>query len=451
MHVVIVGAGEVGSYVARILVEEGHEVAVIEQDERRARRLDATLNALVVQGSGINPAALLQARIEHADLLLAVTAVDEVNLIACMTARKYAGEKLRAVARVRQSSKTAGGIALSAEDLGLDALVSPHQAVATSAIQALRYPGSGEMRELAGGRLALVGTVLAPESPLVQDTLAGIRREFARDLVVIGTHGPEGFRIPGDADRLRPDQRVFLLAHTHYLTELAILSGRPWYQARRVLIVGCGNTGLAVARELERLDLAPTVLEKDAERAERVAALLPNSIVLHGDGSDPELLRDKIEEARIDAVLVLLSEAEKSVLIGIFAKSLGARKVVARCDQPAYVPLANRLGIDAVISPKRAMTAAILRYVRKGDVEWTMLFGEHEAELIELGIGDEPARSLVDRPLGEIELPEGALVGAVMRGDQVLLASNDVVLRPGDELIVACRRDALRRVEKLFG
>lgn len=452
MYVVIVGAGEVGSYVAGILVREGHEVAVVEANEELARRLDATLNALVVHGSGVSPAVLQRAGVERADLLLAVTAIDEVNLIACMTARKHGGKRLRAVARVRQSAHLAGGVApLSAEDLGLDALVSPEQAIATATLEILHYAGSGEMRELAGGKLVLVGMVLGPDSPLVHETLASLRGDLPRSSLVVAVQGRDAVRIPTGADRLDVDERAFILTLPQDLTELTILSGRPWHRVQRVLIVGCGNTGLALARELEAEKLTPTIIEQDPARAELVAGLLPRSLVLQGDGSDPELLRSRLEEGQIDAVLVLLKDPEKSMLIGIFAKSLGARKVIVRCDKPAYGHLGGQLGIDAVISPKRAMTDAILRYVRRGKVQSTLVLGEHDAEIIDVRVPDRPARpEVIEKPLKAIGFPEGALVGAVIRGDEAFIPSGDTVLRPGDELFVVYRPYALARLERLL-
>ena len=451
MYVVVVGAGEVGSYVARILVDEGHEVAVIEIDHRLTSHLDATLDALVVQGSGVHPAVLGRAGIERADLLLAVTAVDEVNLITSMTARKYGPTRLRAVARIHQSPDVAGDLSLSAEDLGLDALVSPQQAMANATMDALRYVGSGEMRELAGGRLVLVGMDLGGDSPLVCGSLSEMRHDYRGQFLVLAVQGPDGLRIPTGPDRLRAGERAFVLTLPGTVTELAILSGHPWHHVQRVLIVGCGNTGLALARELARQRLDTTIIEQDVERAELVAAQLPRALVINGDGSDPELLRARIEEDRIDGAVVLLEEAEKSVLIGIFAGSLGADKVVVRCDETGYAPLATALGIDAVLSPKRAMADAILRYVRTDAVESTLLLGNHEAEVLHLRITDVPRHAdLVRRPLRELPLPKDTLVGAVMREGAIMIANGDTVLQPRDELLVVSRPAAVGRLERLF-
>ena len=451
MYIVIVGGGEVGSYVARVLVEEGHDVAIIETDEELARRLDGSMNALVVRGSGVDPAVLQRAGIEQADLLLAVTASDEVNLIACMTGRKRGAQRLRTVARVRWSWQGAGATPLSAQELGLDALISPRQELASETAHTLRYVGSGEIRELAGGKLVLVGGALAAESPLVHETLSGVRRDFSKNFLVVAVQGRDGIRIPSGADRLQVDERAFILTLPNNVTELAILSGQPWSCVRRVLVVGCGNTGLAVARELENQNLTPTVIEQDRERAELVASLLPRSLVIHGDGSDPDFLRAQIEEREIDAVVVLLKVAEMSVLIGIFAKSLGARKVIVRCDESGYVPLAHKLGVDAVLSPKRAMINAILRYVRRGKVESTLLLGEHEAEIIEFRVPEKPSHSdLLERPLKDIGFPKGVLVGGIVRGGQAFIASGNTVLQAGDELLVVCVRESLGPVEKLL-
>lgn len=453
MHVIIIGGGEVGRFIAEVLIEEAQEVVIVESDDDTVQRLQG-LDASVLHGSGVSPALLQRAGIERADLFLAVTPGDEVNLVACMIAKKYGGPGLRTVAKVTQSHYVgASGAAFDADDLdAVDALVHTERAIASIAMDMLRYAGSGELREVAGGKLLLVGMLLGPESPFVSGTLAEIREDLPRECLVVAVQHHDGVRIPDGADRLAVHERAYVLTLPRHLTELTILSGHPWYRAQRVLLIGVGNTGLTLAHELEAKGFTATLLEQDHARAEQVASRLPKATVLHGDAADPDLLRRVIEDQHIDAVVVLLKDPERSLLLGIFAKSLGARKVIVRCDKPEYAPLASKVGIDAIISKKRAVANAVLRYVSRGRVESTLMLGdEDDAELIAFRIPDAPTNDeLVTRPLRELELPAGALVGAVVRDGAAFIAAGDTVIRPRDEVFVVCRPDAIAKMEALL-
>lgn len=451
MHVVVIGAGEVGGYLARILVEEGHDVAVIESDEAQARELDAALDALVIAGSGVSREALQRAGVREADLVLAVTAVDEVNLVAC-TIAKRSNARVRAVARVRgEQYYLAQEPSLVAEDLGLDLLISPERAVADEVLELLSYAGSGGIRHLAGDRLVLLGMLLGPDSPLVHACLADLQADLPRQSLVVAVEGKDGLRIPRGSDRLEADERAHVLTLPEHVDEFMILSGKPWSRIEKILVIGGGTIGFAVAQELERRKMFPVVLEKEEQRAEWLAGRLSGSLVLHADGTDPDVLRERIDEDRIDAVAVLLEDDEKSLLIGLFAKSLGARKIISRCDKPEYTALANRLGVDAIVSPKRAVADAILRYVRRGGIESTVMLGNHEAEIIEFKVPERPARlDILTRPLRDLRFPSEALVGAVVRKDVAFIADGDTVLEPGDEILIVTLRQALHKVEKLL-
>ncbi len=451
MYIVIAGAGAVGGYVGRVLVEEGHEVVLVERDEEVARRIDSTLEALVITGPSTSPQTLQQAGVADADLLLAVTGLDEVNLITCMTARKYGSARLRVIARVRQSRSMAS-LALSAEDLGLDALISPQQAVAQAALEDVHYRGSGEIHELAGGRLALIGMMLPEDSPWVTGTVAEIRPKLPAQSLVVAVQSREGFRIPSGKDRLLPGERAFIVVPPEHVSQLADLSTEEDRQVRNVLVIGCGNTGLAVAQRLERQRwMSTTIIETDPRRAEQVASQLPRTLVLEGDGSDPALLQNQLARGRAEAVLVLLKDAEKALLGGIFAKSLGARKVIARCDKPAYDHLAHQLGVDAVISPRRAMTNAILRYVHTGDVRATLVLGDHDVDVTDFKIPEHPEwAELVTRPIRELQFPDDFLIAGVVREGEVIIPSGATQLQPKDEVLVACRLHTLRELERLL-
>ena len=448
MYIIIVGAGEVGSYLARILLEEHHDVAIIESDEKHARDLGATLDALVIHGTGVSARAFQQAGIDQADLVLAVTQTDEVNLIACMTAAKSKRKPLT-VARVRHTEYLAGESSLSAEELGLSHLVGPEHAVAREVVKLLSYKGSGEAHQLADGRLALLELPLAYDSPLTNERLSELKDVLPHPSLVVGVSGPNGFRIPRGDDSISPDERAHILTEPGNADEFWILSGKPWHHVRHVLIIGCGDIGLHLARELESQKLYPTIIEIDHDRAKWVAQRLGKSIVLCGDGTDPEFLREQLEE-RADAVVVLIADAAKSVLSGIFAKHLGAKKVIVRSGTHAYHYISHKLGVDALISPKRAVANDILRFVRRGNIADAHMLGDHEGELLAFQVPEDAGHRVVGKKVRDIEFPPGVMLGAIVNEERTSIVNGDTVLRAGDNLLVVAKTSAMGEVEKLF-
>lgn len=447
MYVVIVGAGEVGSYLAEILVEEGHDVAVVEADESAARELDSEMDCLVVHGSGVNRAVLIQAGIKKADLFIAVTQVDEVNLVAAMMASRLCQVPLT-VARVRELEHYQAG-ALQAEDMGLSLLVGPEKSVAAQVVALLSFEGSGEIRYLADGRLVLLELPLSADSPLCHESLAELASIFPEPSLVAGVSGEGGLRIPRGNDILKADERAEILTTPGNIDEFLILSGKPWHHVRHVLIIGCGSIGYRLARELEGKQIFPTIIEHDRQRAEWVSRKLTKSIVLHGDGTDPDLLKERMEEMA-DAVVVLLEDDEKAVLAGLMAKHLGAKKVVVRCDKLAYAPIAHKMGIDALISPRRALANSILHFVRRGHVSTSHMLGDHEGEVLELQIPAEPEnKRLIEVPLKDLDFPRDALVGGVLRGERVFIPDGDTIFQAGDNLLVITLPVAITQVQKL--
>jgi trk system potassium uptake protein TrkA len=451
MYVIVIGAGEVGCYLATILIEEGHEVAVIELDEALARQLDARLNGMVVTGSGLTHEAMERAGIRNADLVLGVTAVDEVNLISCMIAER-ANPRVRSVARVRgEQYYAAEHPTLLAKDLGLDLIMSPERAVADEVLELVQYAGPGEMRRLVDDRLVLVGMHLARDSTLVKGSLAELRARMPRQSLVVAVEGRNGFRIPRGPDRMDVDERAYVLTVPEHVETFVKLSGVSWSPIKNVLIVGCGDIGFAVVRELEKRGIRPIILERDEERAQWVAAKVSGSLVIHGDGTNLGLLRERIEEDFIDAAAILMDDDEKSLVLGLFAKSLGAKKIICRCDNLDYGPFANRLGVDAMVTPKRAVANAILRHVRRGQVQSTVVLGNHEAEIIHFTVPDRPRhKELITRPLKDLPSPREALVGAVVRKGDVFVPTGDTVLQAGDSLLIATLPKALHAVDRLL-
>ena len=449
MYIIIVGAGEVGNYLARILSEESHDVAVVEQNARLARNLENHLDVLVVHGNGVSFDALKRAGIRKADIVIAATPVDEVNLVVCMVAQKL-GRDLRTIARVRSSGYLQGRDGLTAEEIGESYFVGPERAVAQKVVDLLGYEGAGEIKHLADGRIELIELALGEDSPLCHESLAQLKTDLPKDSLVVGTSGAEGFKIPKGDDQLQKDDRAFILTRPGNVDEFLILSGRPWHHVRHVLIVGCGDIGFHLAQQLESQGLYPTIIEIDPQRAEWVSEKLEDSIVLVGDGADLSLLREQMEETA-DAVVVLVSDDEKSVLIGLFAKHLGAKKVIVRSDKLDYAPIAHKMGVDALISPRRAIADNILRFVRQGQVLSSFMLGDHEGEIIEMKVPAEPKNSeILERAIKDLAIPEDALLGAVVRSDGIIIPDGETVLEPHDDLFFVVLPKAIGPLETLF-
>jgi trk system potassium uptake protein len=446
MYIIIVGAGEVGTYLARILIAEQHSVAIVERDEAIVREIESSLDALIVLGSGVDQDALAQAGLSKADLVLAVTEIDEVNLITCMVAGRL-GRSVKTVARVRGSEYFVSRSTLKAQDLGLSLLVGPERAVASKVVRLLEYEGAGARLALVENKLALLEMPLGEDSPFVHESLSELTEVLGPQSLVCAVYGDDGLKIPTGSDRLKTGERAYILTLPENQDMFMILSGKPWHHVRHILIIGGGTIGFHLARELEKHGYAPTIIEKDAARAEWISNELSKSDVLHGDGTDPEFLKAELQE-QADAVVVLLDDSEKAIIVGLFAKQQGAKKVIVRSDKSAYAPLAHKLGIDALISPHRAVADAILQFVHKGGVASHML-AEHEGEIMQLKVSA-GANKVIGKSLSEIDFPSNSLVGAVIREGQPAIAKGSTVLQAGDELLIIALPDAISKVDKLL-
>lgn len=450
MHIIIVGAGEVGRYLAEILIEERHDVCVVEQDEKLARELNERLDAQVIAGTGISRETLFRAGIDKADLLLAVTQVDEVNLIASMTAEKLAS-KCRTVARVRDRRYLSGTDSIKPEEYGVDLLVGPEQAVADHVVKLLQYVGPGRIAPLSDGKILLLELPVMPHSTLVYATLEELNAELPLQSRIAATLGEDGLRIATPSDRFKIGERIFVLCIPEVVDQFLELAGTDGHQVGSVLIVGGGSIGFAVGKKLQRSKIHVTIVEKDPERAEIIATKLSKATVILGDATDPEILNEQMKDGQ-DAVAVLLGDDEKSLLVGITAKHLGAHKVIARVDKRAYSSLANKVGIDALISPRRAVADEILRFVRRGHIASTTMLGDHQGELIDFLLDKKSRKGITDVPISELKLPAGATVTVILRENEVIIPrTGQEQIQPLDHVFILALREDVSRVESLFG
>jgi trk system potassium uptake protein len=446
VRILILGAGDVGYHLARQLSEESHDVVVIEQDRERARAIQDTMDALVIEGNGASLTTLEKAGIAKTDLLLAVTSQDEINLMACLSASQY--EVPKRIARVSKPDYYDHTGILPPERLGVDLMINPERECALETYQLLQSAAAAEFAQFEGGLVQLIGVRVKPNAPVAGRRLIEIGREMAdvRALVVAIARGRETI-IPSGRTRVEAGDQVFLMGEPQQLPEVLPLAGYARFDLRRVIIAGGSREGWFLAHMLEEHRIECTIIESNRARAVELAEDLSRSLVFHGDATDLELLElEGIGDA--DGFVAYTGNDETNLLSCLLAKSLGTRKVISLIDRFDYIPLVARVGVDAAVSPRMAAVNAILSYVRRGSVLAVATLKGTPAQGIEFDVTSRFPHAGV--PLANVSFPKGSLIGAIVRDETVIIPRGTDSIAVGDRVIVFAMPDALRAVEDLF-
>ena len=446
MRILIIGAGDVGFHLAQQLAREDHDVTVIEQDRARARATEDALDGLVIEGNGASLVTLEQAGIERADLVLAVTSQDEINLMACLSAAQYKVPKR--IARVSKPDYYDHTGILPPERLGVDLMINPERECALETYQLLQSAAATEFAQFEGGLVQLIGVRVKPGAPVAGKRLLEIGKlaPDVRALVVAVARNGQTI-IPSGATRIEAGDLTFIMGQASHLTDVLTLAGYDRFNLRRVIIAGGSREAWFLARLLEEHRIECTILESDRARAVNLAERLRRSLILHGDATDLELLEmEGIGDA--DGFVAFTGSDETNLLSCLLAKSLGTRKVVSLIDRFDYIPLVSRVGVDAAVSPRLAAVNAILSYVRRGSVLAVATLKGTRAEGIEFDVS---ARfPFAGQPLASVRFPTGSLIGAIVRGEQVIIPHGADEIRVGDRVIVFVLPEVIRQVEALF-
>lgn len=453
MRVIVCGAGQVGSTIARHLAGERIDVTVIDVAPDQARRADESYDVRGLVGHASHPEVLARAGAQDADMLIAVTRSDEVNMVACQVAYSLFGVKRR-IARVRHAGyldpdwRALYGTA----QLPIDVIISPEVEVARGIARRLRTPGAFDMVPLGGGRVQLLGIHCTDASC----PMAGLRlREAASRLSGPGFVAVAILRdgrafVPTGDDRVQCGDDVYVVAEPAALDGVMAAFGHRERVARRVVLVGGGNVGLHLARMLLRE--APLVsmklIERDRERAGQVARELGSgAVVLHGDALEAEVL----EEANVRAAETLVAvtnDDETNIFASILAKRAGCQRAITLVNKASYEPLLPSIGIDTVVSPRTITISTILRHVRRGPVAAVHTLREDFGEVIEA----EALRGsrLVSGALHSVGMPGGMLIGALVRDGEVIIPTGETIVQPGDRVIAVVSYNALEAAEAMI-
>lgn len=446
MRIVIAGGGTVAESLARQLVAEGHELSVVEEDPVRSRRFAEKLDLLTVTGNATSQQSLLAAGIEEAQLFLAVTSRDEVNVLACGIARAY--NVPQKIARIRNAELTSPEAKFDLKAAGVDLAVTPDQVLVESMLQLIQTPGATDVAEFEDGKILLRGFRVPRGAPIAWKKLAELKEvSELESFRIVAISRRDRLIIPHGTDEVQPDDTLFVVVSEETLPLFLPFVNRRVEPVTRTVIYGATPVGIALATRLEKVIETVCLIEPDEERAEAAAAKLSSTTVFHGDGADPDVLA-QAEVGAAGIFVAVTREDDANMLASVVAKDKGAKRVIVVSENPTYVSVFEHIGMDVVLNPRLITVGKILQFIRKGKIRSVVKLQDSEAEVLEMEVPD--GSKIAGLTLQEIGFPEGAIIGAVLRNGTMHVANGATVLNTGDRVIIFTRPEAIPAVEKLL-
>ena len=451
MKIIILGAGQVGGTLAENLVGENNDITIVDRNADRLRELQDKYDLRVVNGYASHPNTLREAGAQDADMLVAVTNMDETNMAACQVAFSLFNTPNR-IARIRSPQYLEEKEALfKSGAIPVDHLIAPEELVTSYIERLIQYPGALQVVSFAEQKVSLVAVKAYYGGPLVGNALSALREHMPHIDTRVAAIFRQGRPIrPQGTTIIEADDEVFFVAASNHIRSVMSELQRLEKPYRRIMIVGGGNIGASLAKRLEQ-SYSIKLIERSYTRAEKLSEELENTIVFCGDAADQELLTEENID-QVDVFIALTNEDETNIMSAMLAKRMGAKKVMVLIQRGAYVDLVQGGVIDIAISPQQATISALLTHVRRGDVVNVHSLRRGAAEAIEaIAHGDKLTSKVVGRAVREIDLPKGTTIGAIVRDEQVIIAHEEVVIESDDHIILfVVDKRRIPEVERLF-
>jgi trk system potassium uptake protein TrkA len=451
MKVIICGAGQVGWQIARHLSGEKNDVTVVDSNADLVRRATETLDVQGVTGFASYPDVLERAGARDADMIIAATYSDEVNMVTCQVAHSVFGIQ-RKIARLRaQSYLDAIYSDLYRRDhLPIDVVISPEKEVAEAALQRLAAPAAFDTESFLDDKAQLLGITIDEDCPVINTPLRQLTDLFSTlRAIVVGIRRQGRLFAPAAEDQLYAGDECYIFTDVADMSRTFEIFGKAQAKQERIVVIGGGNVGLSVARALEERvgKVRVKIIEKSRARAEIAADALNRTIVLHGDGLDSAIL-EEASIASADAVLVVTDDDKTNLLVAVRAKEMGCKMAICLVNDPTLVSLMGPLAIDAYINPRATTVSSILRHIRHGRVRWVYSIGDAEAEMIEAQVlGTSP---LAGQKIKDIAFPDGVLVGGLMKGGKLVKPTGQTRIDEGDVVVIFAMATDVPEVERLL-
>jgi len=447
MRAIVIGAGVVGYDVAKLLSQADHDVVVIDMHADALALVNEKLDVMTVVGNGTSTKVLEDAGIRDARILVAVTAIDEVNIISCMLGDRLGVETT--IARVRSDELTSTETVLDSRDFGIDLIIHPEESAAAEVVRLIRRASATDVLMLGDDRLHLVGLRLDADSPVIGHTLqelVTLRPDIRFRIMAIA----RGIRtiLPGGSERLRKNDQVFVLARPKSIPPVLEMLGKSDRRLQNIMILGGTDIGAKVALQLSKEKTKRVKLvESNRERAEKLAENLGNCLVIHGEGTDIDLLvKEGLSD--MDAFVAVTADEESNLVTSLLAKHLQVRKTIALLSNGAYIPISQSIGLDAAVNTKLAVSREVMRFLRGKHVKSVATVHGLDAEILE--IEARPMATITKDSLMNLKLPKGLLIAAVMKGKEIEIATGMTQINAGDRAYIFVMPGMIAQAEKLF-
>jgi len=451
MKVIICGAGQVGFNIARHLASEQHDVTVIDQSSELSEMIQSSLDVQAIVGYASHPDILERAGARDADMIIAVTLFDEVNMVACQVAHSLFGVPKK-IARVRAQSylQPMWQDLFSREHMPIDVIISPEIEVAQAVIRRLEVPGAFDMVSFCDGLVRAVGVRLREDCPVVDTPLRQLTELFP-DLNIVVTSIMRGGKliIPSSDDQLLVGDNIYFVSDQKHVSRALSVFGYDEEEARRVVIVGGGNVGAYIAQKLIENDskIQVKIIEIDEERANSIAKDSPHVVILRGDALDVEIQKEANVKAA-ETIIAVTNDDKVNILSSLLAKQAGCRRAITLINNHTFGPMTYSVGIDAFVDPRQTTVSSILQHMRRGRIRSLQNLAGGAAEVLEaIALETSP---LVGKPLREIRLPDGIIIGSVVHNGEVIVPRGGTIIKPDDIVVIFTRVEMIKKVEDLF-
>ena len=446
MKILIVGAGAVGFNLAKQLSKESHDISLVDKDPELVQRITEKLDVFAVPGNASSPSVLESAGIIDSHMVLAVTSSDEVNIVVCLLANRYKC-KIK-IARIRNSEFTCKDALLKPNEFFIDHMINPEQIIVDSIIKIIETPGATFAVDFPVGDILLRGFHVPDDAPIVGkkfSELEGI--EYTDSFLIVCIQRNDEMIIPNENTEILPDDDIFVLVARMGLPYFLPMVNRRAGEVGKIIIYSTSRTGLQLAKRLEGSSIDVTLIEPKKDMAEIAAAELESTIVLHGDATEIDLLKEA-DIGNTDFFIALSDDEETNLLTSLLAKKYGAKKTIVLTNEPGLVPIIKQINVDVVVNPRLVTASSILQHVRRGQILSITKLGDSDAEAIELIV--EEGSEIAKKQLHKIRFPKGSILGAIVRNGIMQLPKGIDVINPGESVIVITLPDAILKLQALF-